>query len=302
MLIMEKENKLIVKYGQAVEYLPPRIRGAAMKLSEEEKSLAEEFRLRTGRKPTVVISGKERELEFNSEIRHEELASVLELATRSSVHSAADSIKNGFVTVYGGHRIGLCGTAVFGSGGTYIRDLSSVSVRIAKEMHGCSDEIYNGIFLNGRFKNTIIVSPPGHGKTTLLRDLVRHISDEGRRISLVDERGEISAKHRGIPQFDIGAHTDVLDGMEKADAAILMLKNLSPDIIAMDELTADKDAQAIEKIANCGVGILATAHGEGVESVFAKPLYRRLYDLGIFETAISLYRVGEKFTYKLSEL
>lgn len=299
---MDKRQEMILKYGQAVEYLPPRIRGAAMKLSDDDKVSAEEFRLRTGREPTVYINGIERPIGLNSEIRHEELTNVLEIATRSSVHAAADSIKNGFVTVSGGHRIALCGTAVNGNGGMYIRDLSSVSVRIAKQIYGCSDEVYDGLFVNKRFKNTLIISPPGNGKTTLLRDLVRRISDGGRRISLVDERGEIAAKHRGVPQFDVGEHTDVLDGMEKASGALLMLRNMSPDIIAMDEITADVDAEAIVKIAYCGVGILATAHGDGVESVFAKPLYRRLYDIGIFKTAVSLRRSGVSFTYKLTEL
>ncbi len=300
---MTNDRGKLLKYGQAVEYLPPRLRSEAMKISEDEKVLVEEFRLRGGQGFSVTIGGRERQLNIGSSVRHEELQTVLELATRSSVHAAQSSICEGFVTVVGGHRIGLCGTAIRNGGIINgVKELSSVSIRIAKDIRCADDEIMSAIVRKGRFINTLILSPPGFGKTTMLRDIIRRLSDSGIRISLVDERKEVAAKSKGIPQFDIGKHTDVLDGISKADGAMFMLRAMNPEIIAVDEITREEDVAAVFGISNCGVGILATAHGEGPESIFARPLYRKLYDLKIFKKAITLLKNEDVFSYKITEL
>ncbi len=300
---MTNDREKLLKYGQAVEYLPPRLRGEAMKLPDAEKLFAEEFRLRGGQGFSVNLNGRERLINIGSAIRHEELQTVLELATRSSVHAAQSSICEGFVTVVGGHRIGLCGTLIRnGNLINGIKELSSVSIRIAKNIHCADDEIISAIMRKGSFSNTLILSPPGFGKTTMLRDLVRRLSDMGTRISLVDERKEVAAKSKGIPQFDVGKHTDVLDGVSKADGAMFMLRAMTPEIIALDEITREEDIAAVYSISNCGVGILATAHGEGPESIFARPLYRKLYDLKIFKTAITLMKKENAFSYRITEL
>ncbi len=293
---MQKE--LQRKYGQAVGYLPLRLRGEAMKLSDEEKLGATEFRLRAGRVMSVCIDGREKEL-GNCPVRHEELETVLELATRGSVHTAETSIKEGYITVSGGHRIGLCGTFVKTGA---LRDISSVCIRIAKPVLSAAEGVYPNVMYNGKFRNTIIISPPGHGKTTMLRDLVRRLSDAGFRVSLVDERGELAAKRRGMPQFDVGRCTDVLDGIEKARGASLMLRTMSPDIIALDEITAEEDMRAVLNVFNCGVGVLATVHGESVEEVFERPIFRPLRDLKAFESAFILKKETDEFTYSFREI
>jgi len=301
--MMTNTNDLLEKYGQAVRILPPRLRSFALNLSENDRLNAEEFRLRAGREFAVSVSGREKIIAQTGVVRSEELDTVLELATKSSVHTARSSIREGFVTVEGGHRVGLCGTVV--RDGVYIsgmRNLSSVSIRIAKCVKTAADGIFENVFENDMFVNTLIVSPPGCGKTTTLRELIRRLSNEGYRISLVDERGEIAAKNRGIPQFDVGKSTDVLDGTEKSDGAILMLRSMSPDIIAVDEITAEHDINAMKMISNCGVGIIATAHGESKESIMARPLYKELFGLGIFRVIIILNRCSGVFSHRIERI
>jgi len=242
------------------------------------------------------------EIASESPVRHEELSAVLELATGGSVHSSAESIKNGFITVSGGHRIGLCGTAVVQNKEiSFIKDISSVSVRIAKEFTGIAEKLATELNMDGKFGNTLIISPPGYGKTTMLRDLIRVLSRDY-RVAVADERGEIAAKNRGIPQFDVGKSTDVLDGTEKSDGAILMLRSMSPDIIAVDEITAEHDINAMKMISNCGVGIIATAHGESKESIMARPLYKELFGLGIFRVIIILNRCSGVFSHRIERI
>ncbi len=295
-------EEAVDKFGEAVRYLPMRFRNAAIRLSEIEKIKAEEFRLRAGGGFSVFMGGEEKAIEAGG-VSPEDIISVLAIATKNSVHTAQKSIKEGFVTVNGGHRIGICGTGIESDGRiTGLRDFSSVAIRIAKSINDAAEGLEDKVIKNGFFKNTLIISPPGHGKTTTLRDLVRRLSDSGKRISLVDERGEIAAKLKGEPQFDVGRCTDVIDGIDKAEGALLMLRAMSPEIIALDEITAEKDVDAIFHIMNCGVGILATAHGESSETLFERPVYEKLHRSGVFKRLITLYRRGEVFDKKIEEL
>lgn len=297
---MSDKKEMLRKYGQAVEYLPPRLRDAAQSLTDEEKLLAEEFRLRAGKPFSVTIGGKEIVKNAGTEVRREELQTVLEIATRSSVHTSHSAMKEGYITVFGGHRIGLCGSIVRkGDEISAIREISSVSIRIAKEIKTAAEKLFCEIQNFESMGNTLIISPPGFGKTTMLRDLIRRFSDSGTRISLVDERGEVAAKKSGVPQFDVGRCTDVLDNVKKAEGAMLLLRAMSPEIIAFDEITARDDIGAISSIINCGVGIIATAHGESEASLSKRPLYRELFEMKVFNNIVILKKENGNFSYTL---
>ncbi len=291
--VMQMTNKLYLKkcYGQAVQSLPPRLRGYAMQQNEEVQCSASEFRLRAGQQLVISTPQEEIIVKTDSPIRHEELGTMLEMVTEGSLHSVTESLKNGYVTISGGHRIGLCGTAVTKQNEiTFIKNLSSASVRIARELPGVADDVLPRILQNGAFENTLIVSAPGFGKTTLLRDLIRKLSDgePHYRISLIDERGEVAAKWHGVAQLDVGRNTDVLDGAPKAEAILLLLRAMSPQIIAMDEITAPQDLEALKFASHCGVGILATAHGYDIDCLMSRPLYREMMECKIFQYCVVL--------------
>ena len=302
---MVSDTYLINQYGQAVQLLPPRLRAYAMSVDEKIKLTAREFRLRSGEIPTLLTGMREIPFPCDTKVRHEELATVLDIATGGSVHSSAEQIKAGYLTVTGGHRIGLCGTGVYKNGEiSFIKNISSVAIRIAKEFIGVSNGIYEELIKDGGFRNTIIISPPGCGKTTMLRDLIRNLSDGNYRyrISVADERNELAGKYRGHLQFDLGRHTDVMEGMPKSVATMLLLRAMTPDILAVDEITERSDITAIEEAANCGVSLLATAHGNGVESLFKRTLYSRLRQLDIFQYAVVLEMCDGTYKARIEEL
>ena len=290
------------EFIRAVRLLPPSLRSEVLDLPDKFTNGAEEIRLRIGKSPTIVLPSGEVEILPLHKLTASELQLVLEIATRASAHTYADSIRMGFVTAEGGCRLGLCGTAVTDENRiTSIRRLSSLCIRIPREKRGCAEAVYAALTAGG-FKSTIIVSPPGTGKTTLLRELVRLMSDSGKRISLVDERGEVAGTFEGQPCFDVGARTDVLTGAPKSEGIFLMLRSMAPQILAFDEITSPLDIEAAETAANCGVTLLATAHAEGVSDLSERALYRKLLDRRIFKRAVIIENLGGKRRYTVEEL
>lgn len=290
------------EFIRAVRLLPPCLRTEVLNLPDNMTNSAEEIRLRIGRSPTLVLPNGEAEVLPLHKITASELQPVLEIATRASAHTYADSIRMGFVTAEGGCRLGLCGTAVTDENRiTNLRRLSSLCIRIPREKRGCADGVLPGL-TEGGFKSTIIVSPPGTGKTTLLRELVRLISDSGKRISLVDERSEVAGTFEGQPCFDVGARTDVLTGAPKSEGVFLMLRSMAPQILAFDEITSPLDIEAAETAANCGVSLLATAHGASIIDLSERALYRKLLDRRIFSRAVIIENIEGKRRYTVEEL
>ena len=284
-------------FEAALLVLPGELRACAARLTAERET-AWEFRLRRGRLPSVVMPGGERPLPGAAPVTAGDLDRVVELAACASPYAVRDSLGRGFLLAPGGVRVGLCGQVNRGTEGERtIGPLSSAAVRIPREVKGCAAP-----WAELPFRSTLILSPPGGGKTTLLRDMVRLLSLKGKRVALCDERGEVAGFARGENGFDVGERTDVMTGCAKSEAAMMLLRSMNPEIIAMDEITAPEDAAACAAAANCGVALLATAHGDGPEDLAARPLYRTLREAGIFRRAIVIVRRGDRREYREAAL
>ena len=302
---MEK-NWDVIRYEAAAAILPNRLRKLALALPEEQKAAAEEFRLRAGRPMTVLLP--EGELPLEAEVDPAELETLCDLATEFSRYAAAETLREGFVPVRGGFRLGLCGTAVMKGGmNTNLKNLSSAAIRIARERKGVGTDLAPRLFRDGVFRSTLILSPPGGGKPTLLRDLVRCVSEgvggtPALRVSLVDERGEVAVMYRGQPQMDVGSRTDVLDACPKALGIPIVLRAMNPQVIAVDEITARADLRAVVMAAGCGVGLLATIHAADTAELLQRPLYRDLLAEGVFQQAVCIATSEGKRTYRMEKL
>lgn len=213
----------------------------------------------------------------------------IEIATKSSVYSVRDEIKNGFITVAGGHRIGVTGTVVIKEDKvSFIKDISGLNYRLAREVRGAADGIMPVIIKDGALRNTLIISPPGAGKTTMLRDIARQLSDRGYRVSVVDERRELAAMYEGRSVFDMGDFTDVLEGADKSEGMLIMLRSMNPDVIVTDEIGSQADIDVIERVTNSGAAVIATIHGRNFDMIQRRGDLARM--LVFFETAVTLGR------------
>lgn len=305
---MRDMDKMVAQYDGAVLLLPQNLREAARRLGREERAMAEEIRLRAGHPPTALTGAREIPL-GGAPVTRRDLDAVLDIATGASAHTARDSIRAGYITVRGGYRIGLCGTAVLRDGEVGgFRTLSSAAVRISRQIRGVAADVAERLAEGGDIASTLIISPPGIGKTTLLRDLVRIISDgeagvrRGMRVALADERSEVAAVFDGVPQMDVGKRTDVLDGCPKAEAVMMLLKTMNPQVIALDEISAPADIQALIGAANCGVRLIATAHAASMEDLYTRSFYRTLLEAGIFEKAVLIRREEGARTYTVCDI
>lgn len=294
-------------YRQAAQILPLSLRGAALALPEDKQGRAEELRLRMGRPMTAVFPQGELTLGTNP-VTGRELEQLLELASRASVHTVADQLRRGYLTVQGGHRVGLCGTPVLRDGQIHgLGRLSSAAIRVARQVAGAAAPVERELLdAAGTLCSTLILAPPGAGKTTLLRDLIRMISQgEGmvpQRVAVADERGEVAALWNGVPQLDVGQRTDVLEGCPKAQALMLLLRAMNPQVLAADEITAPEDVAALISAAGCGVKLLATAHGSGREDLSRRPLYRQLMEAGVFERLLLIRTEKGHRSYRVEVL
>lgn len=267
-----------------------------------------EIRLRRGQPVALVYSGGETLLDSGASTEGEpgdgpptvgpdEIEKTLALVSNCSYYAMESEFANGYVTIPGGHRVGLAGqVSVWADGAIRVREVSSMNFRIAREVRGAGEAVAPRLAGdNGRLLSTLVISPPGCGKTTLLRDLCR-ISSEGYRpaglspsqVSIVDERSEIAACYKGVPQHDLGPRVDVLDRCPKAKGITMLLRSMGPGVIATDEIGSDEDARAVASALFSGASVLATCHGEDVESVRRRPYSSWLVSSGYFERVVVL--------------
>lgn len=226
------------------------------------------------------------------------------LVTSSSVYALEEELKRGYVTLKGGHRVGIAGTAVRKDGMVKTqKDVASFNYRCAKEWKNCGRSLLPYVLRDGGFENTLLFSPPGCGKTTLLRDLTRQLSRGSsllppQNITVVDERSEIAAVHRGKPRYDVGPFTDVLNGFPKDVGISLALRSLAPSILVTDEIGSYEDRGAVEDAVRCGVRLLLTAHGGTLQELLHRPVLRELLEAGVFRYLIALSGVPRPGTIR----
>lgn len=269
------ESGNIERFDRAVLLLPYAMRERARELTKNERAECEEIRLRLGEPISYTFPDGERD-RGGDRITRRDIDYAFELCTGASPYASREKIEEGFITAKGGYRVGIAGQ--YGEAG--LSKITSLNIRISREVKGCADFLQSDKLLS-----TLIISPPGGGKTTLLRDLIRQTA-KTHRVSVADERSEIAAMWDGAPTMDIGRHTDVIDGVAKARAALMLLRSMNPEVLALDEITAPEDAEAIRAAAHCGVKLYATAHAESLEEIAEKPLYQTILQEKIFDRAI----------------
>ncbi len=225
-----------------------------------------EIRLRAGKRSMLTVSG--RCIPCSDVLSREDIERCFQELCRYSVHSYAKEIAEGYITLPEGHRVGFCGTAVISSDRIdTLKDISSINIRIAREIQGCADELYCTLFQNG-LCSLLIAGKPMSGKTTVLRDLARLLGYE-HRVALIDSRNELAAVYKGIPSLDVGENTDVLTGYPKYEGMLTALRTLSPEIMICDEIGGDADA--VMQCINCGVKLIATAHADSIDELSRRP-------------------------------
>ncbi|WP_353095892.1 stage III sporulation protein AA [Tissierella praeacuta] len=296
-------------YNSVIENLCKELNIVLAGIPSNHKEKVEEIRLRNEGPLTISYGAKDYFISRDSSVssvpskamvvKEEHIKNTFQIISNYSVYAYEEEIRNGFITIKGGHRVGIGGKVIYGPNGVEtIKNISSLNIRIGKEILGVSDSIIPYLVKEPRiFYNTLIISPPQCGKTTLLRDIVRNLSNgfgllnsNGLKVSVVDERSEIAGMYKGIAQNDIGIRTDVLDGCLKSDGIIMAIRALSPDIIAVDEIGSKKDVDAINEALRAGIKLIATIHGSSMEEIMNKSSMRELFEEKIFERFIILDR------------
>lgn len=283
-----RENEVTKVLGKGVKSI--------LETNEIPFDKLQEIRLRIG-KPLIIISNNV-EWVMSKIIEKEEFMETLEYVSNYSLYAFENELKQGFITIEGGHRVGISGQVYIENGEVKnFKNISSMNIRVSHEILDCANVILPYITKNREVLNTLIISPPRCGKTTLLRDLIRQVSDgnyyvKGCTVGVVDERSELGGCYLGVPQKHLGIRTDILDACPKSKGMMMLVRSMSPNVIAVDELGGAEDVHAMEYAMNCGCKMLATAHGSSMEEIRKKPLFEELVKEHRFDRYVVLGNQG----------
>ncbi|MBR3888139.1 MAG: stage III sporulation protein AA [Clostridia bacterium] len=268
-------------YSEILIYFPNEIKKEFDKVPENAWASAKEIRIRAEK--NICINCFNDEYLLETIVTTENILRLVENFSENSLYSFQKEINEGFITLKGGHRVGISGTSVFENGEIKnIKYISSLNIRIAREVKCCAKNLLDKIY-DDEFKNTLIISPPGCGKTTLLRDCIRFVSDgykneKGKNIGLVDERSEIAAMYKGVPQNDVGMRTDIINNCKKDIGMRMLIRSMGPEIIATDEIGGREDVNAILEACTSGIKLLLTAHGSELEDVPEELIRKQIFN------------------------
>ncbi|WP_199798766.1 stage III sporulation protein AA [Clostridium tetani] len=254
----------------------------------------QEIRIRS-QKPIIVKDGT-CEIVTDYIATLEEVGSIVKRMSSYSIYAYDDEIKQGYITINGGHRVGICGKCVVEREKVKtIKYPASLNIRICREVAGCSDKILPYILKSSMVENTIIISPPNCGKTTLLRDIAKKLSNgiskldlKGMKVCVIDERSEIASCVNGVPQLNLGLRTDVLDSCPKSQGIMMAIRSMSPDVIVCDEIGSTEDIESIIKAMNSGVKLITTVHGYDVKDIYEREVFKGAIENKVFQKAIVL--------------
>ncbi len=255
-----------------------------------------EIRLRVGEPIRLRYGLAEVALSRKVTVTAQQLESIVSSCCQHSRYAMESELKNGYITIRGGHRVGMAGQAVVVQGAVkMLKHIHSLAIRIAREIVGCADSVLPHVWEDGCVQSTLIVAPPYSGKTTILRDLIRQLSDGDERsgrvgviVGLADERSEIAGAYQGIPRLNVGARTEVIDGAPKASAMMMLIRAMSPVVIATDELGCKEDMMAVEEAVHAGIAVVATLHGRDIEDVLVRMNRTRRDVFALFSRIIFL--------------
>lgn len=305
MLTLQKDKTKSLLEEFIFPILPPHLVVMINSVPAEQLACLTEIRLRANRVLLLVLGNSDIMLSPKGKIvidhnsayqcNREDINTTLQLISKNSLYAFEQELKMGFLTINGGHRVGLTGqTVVDGGEIKALKNFSSLNIRMAREIKGCGDKVMPYIIAGGkRVLSTLVISAPCCGKTTLLRDLIRQISMgntefRGLQVGVVDERSEIAACKNGIPTVDLGLRTDILDGCPKASGMLMLIRSMSPAVVATDELGRAEDVCAVREALHAGVSVLATVHGRDINEVLQRPYVGELIQHKYFDRYVVL--------------